>query len=295
MRLKPSLVSGQTLKRLFGFAGHAAIWSVCTVLLRDSGPLLAGWLLGPAETTYLYAGTRVVRAFSGLVVGAGAVFLPIVSSLYATGEKARLRSVLVRGSRLGALIGLSGGACLILFGQAILRHWLGPGQETTLQVLVATTICLSGHWCFGMATVILVGTRALRAVTAVQLTQLAGGIALAVVFSLVWGVAGLAAGLLLPLLLMSLALTPACAVRRAEAGLAELYLKALWAPAVVAAAVGLSAWAMQRLWPPQRVWVLVTEGLLAVGLFGILSLLFGLDRATRKQMAQRLRGRPRAA
>ena len=295
LRLNLSLVSRQALKRLLGFAGHSAVWSVCTVLLRDSGPLLAAWMLGPAEITYLYAGTRVVRAFSGQVVGAGAVFLPIVSSLYATGEKARLGSVLVRGSRFGALIGLSGGACLILFGPAILYHWLGPGQETTLGVLVATTICLLGHWCFGMATIILVGTRALKTVTAVQLTQLVGGIALGVVFSLAWGVTGLAAGLLLPLLLISLAVTPACAVRRAETGLAKLYLKALWAPAVVAGAVGLAAWAMQRLWPPQQVWILVTEGLLAMGFFGILSMLFGLDRATRKQIAQRLRGRFRAA
>jgi hypothetical protein len=52
---------------------------------------------------------------------------------------------------------------------------------------------------------------------------------------------------------------------------------------------------MQWLWPPRQVWILVTEGLLAVGLFGILSMLFGLDRAMRKQIVQRVRGRLRAA
>ncbi|MFQ5600059.1 MAG: oligosaccharide flippase family protein, partial [Candidatus Krumholzibacteriia bacterium] len=148
LRFRPALISKTSLRQIMSYAGHSTIWTICTVLIRESGPIITVWMLGSREATYYYVGARLIFSFGGLIASAGSVFVPVTSSLWASRDLVRLRSVLIRGARFSALLSIPGAACAVLFGQAVLRHWVGPGFDTAFSVLVAIAIGRLATWSF---------------------------------------------------------------------------------------------------------------------------------------------------
>jgi len=290
-RFRFSSVSRSAIRQLFSFGGHSIVWNLCKTVIRETGPIIATALLSPAAATYLYIATRLASAAGTFVITAGEVFVPIASSLQSAGDVRRLQSALIRGTRFCALLGFSAAAVLIVFGRPLLDHWVGPGQTTTYLVVVVVTAGMCGIWVFRVALSILVGMRTLWPLTIMHSSRVVLGLILAFVLARFWGAVGLAAGLMIPLIPTSFVWVPFYACRRTGVTMSTLFARGLPGPLGAAVVLAGVAWALKRVWPPDTVWILVSECALMLLLFAALALLWGLDGASRSLIMDRIRTR----
>ncbi len=292
LRLRLSSVSRQSFKDIFSFGGHSVFWTIVTCIVRESGPILAALLLGAAQATYLYIGIRLVRVAGSFVTSAGQVFLPMASALHGAEDQARLRSVVMRSTRLCALLGFAGGGMLLTFGRPVLDLWVGSSASQAYGVLVVTTLGMLGTWAFYAAEATLIGSRVLWPLTFLQLFRMVAGLGLSVLFALRWGVTGLAAGYVVPVAISYIAVVPFWTSRLTGLRLARLLTEPLAAPLFVAAVIGALGWLLCRIWPATTWPCLIGEVALCGLVFAVLSLGVGLDSTTRKTVTGALRRSP---
>lgn len=284
VRVRPTEASWEAVRRLVGYGGHSFVWASCFVVMRNSGPIFATALLGPAEATFLFVGTRLTEAFAGMIRSAGAVFVSVASSLQASGEEERLRATAIRGTRFAALAGFAGAVVLIVFGQPVIDQWVGPGYEAAYRVTVIVAAGMAAPWAFNVALNMLMGMRILWPMTRVMLAQTALFLVLATVLGLLFDLHGLAVAMVVPIALVNTLWVPPTICARAGLRIRELLIGALPRPLAVAAVVGLASWGLSRVWPPTELVALIVECLLAGGLFAALAAGWGLDPSTRRQL-----------
>ena len=281
LRFQPSTVNRAALRQIFSYGGHSFVWTISTVIIRDSAPILAVLLISPEAATFWYVGNRLAVAIGGLVKGAGQVFVPVASSLYGSEKWEELRAVLIRSTRFCALFGLSGAAALIMFGRDLINFWVGPGYSISYYVLVITVLGWITSWIFNAAQAILAGTRKLWLLTTMLLFYLILGVVLAIIMAKTWGILGLTAGLVIPMAIISSFFIPYFASKLCKIGLKKLSMLTLPVPLGISLIVSLCILFMQAIWPAVDIKVFVAECGMALIIFGILALLFGLDPASR--------------
>ena len=282
IRFRCSQITGYSLRQLFAFGGHSTIWTICGVITREAGPILAAVLLSAAASTYLYIGTKLVESVGTIITSAAVVFVPVASQLQARQELARLRSVLVRSVRLCMLLAFAGTGPLILFGREAIYYWVGFEDNTTYFVVVILTLGWLGYWVCSSAQAMLVGMRVLRPITAMMIFRAVASIALGIVMAHYWGVLGLATGLILPRFLATWAVVPYLACKRTDSTLKDVLKKAVPGPLFVGIAVAAISWVMRHTWVPTSLWILVTECISVMIIFGLLAIWKGLDGPSRK-------------
>jgi len=280
LRFRPSTINKDALRQIFSYGGHSFIWAISSVIIINSAPILAVLLISPEAATFWYIGNRLAVAIGGLVKGAGQVFVPVASSLYGSEKWEELKAVLIRSTRFCALFGLSGAAALIVFGRDLINLWMGPGYSISYYVLVITTLGWITLWTFGAAEAILIGMRKLRVLTIMQLRVVAC-IILAIVMGKAWGILGLTAGFVIPVAINSGLLIPYFASKSCKVKIKKLLMLALPAPLGISLIVSLCILSMQAIWPAVNIGIFTAESTIALIIFGILALLFGLDSASR--------------
>jgi len=281
LRFRPSTINKDALRQIFSYGGHSFVWTISTVIIRDSAPILAVLLISPEAATFWYVGNRVVVAIGSLVKGAGQVFVPVASSLYGSEKWEELRAVLIRSTRFCALFSFSGAAALIVFGRDLINFWVGPGYSISYYILVITVLGWVAFWIFSAAYAILIGIRKLWGLTIMLLFYVITGVFLAIIMGKTWGILGLTAGLVIPMAIISILPIPYFASKSCKVKIKKLLMLALPAPLGISLIVSLCILSMQAIWPAVNIRVFVAQCIVALVIFGVLALLFGLDSASR--------------
>lgn len=284
LQFRPSTIKKDTLAQLFTYGGHSFVWTICIVIARDSIPVLATIIINPEAATFWYVGNRLVVSIGGLIKGVGRVFVPVASSLYASEKWGGLKVVLIRSTRFCALFSLSGVVALIMFGQDLLNFWVGPGYSISYYVLVITALGWVGSWTFGGAQAILMGMRKLWFVTIMVSSYAIAGILLAVIMASTWGVLGLAAGFAIPIATIYAFPIPYFASKSCKVRLRKLLTSALSAPVGISLIMVLCIIVIQRILPAVNIVNFIAQLIIALVIFGVLVLLFGLDPASRDML-----------
>jgi len=281
LRFRPSMVNLAALKQIFSYGGHSFIWTICTVLIRDSAPILAVLLISSEAGTFWYIGNRVVVAIGGLIKGAGQVFVPIASSFYGSEKWEDLKTVLIRSTRFCGLFGLSGAVALLLFGRDLINFWVGPGYSKSYQVLIIITIGWISSWTFGAAEAILIGIRKLWVLTNMILFRLIAGIGLAIIMGHYWGILGLTMGLVIPTAINSTFLIPYFASKACKIKVSTLLSSSLPVPLAISLVVLVCIVGMKMVLPPTHIGIFIAECAVTLAVFGTLALMLGLDPTSR--------------
>jgi len=284
-----SSVTWASIREVFSYGGHSFFWTIATVIVRDSGPILATILINPVAATYLYVGTRLVRSVGIFIMSAGHVFVPVVSSLQASKENSRLQGVLIRGTRLCCLLALSGATVLIMFGRAILCHWVDFEDLSSYLVVVIVTVGRLGIWMFNVPAVVLMGMRVLWPLTIMFVICAGSCFILMPLLAYYCGILGLAVGMLLPLFLAYTSWIPYKSCRLTGTSGGRFLLESLTAPVSVALIVGAAALIIQRIWAPTELWIVVAELGIMLAVFGGLSMWIGLDQMSRSLLLSKMR------
>lgn len=281
LRLRIGSVTCESLREIFSYGGHSLFWAIATVVVRESAPIVAIVLIGPAAATYLYVGTRLVRSLGIFVTSAGHVFVPVASSLQATNEMPRLQSALLRGTRFCCLFGLSAATILALFGRTILQRWVGFDDMTSYCIVLVITIGRLSAWMFIVPISVLMGMRVLRSVTTVLVICTICCFVLMFILSHYCGVLGLAVGSLLPFSVAYGLWAPVKVCRLTGVGVGKLLEESLPMSLLIAVIVAGIGWLVQQMWVPSELWILAVELGFVLFVFLVLAVSMGLDRRSR--------------
>jgi len=287
-RLEPSicfrlsLITKTSLRQVFSFGSHSTIWTFCGVITRETGPLLAAIFLNATAATYLYVGTRLVQSLGSLITSASAVFVPVASQLQAVQERARLRSALIRGTRLCMLLALSGSVPLILVAREALYYWVGFEDKASYHVVVILTIGWSGYWMFSAAQAMLVGMRVLWPITGMMVFRAVSSMILGIIMAYYWGLLGLTVGLIAPRFVSTCVVVPYLACRHTGTTFKDILKDVLPGPLFVGSILTTTCLAIRYAWKPGNILEFVAQCTILVFVFGLLALWKGLDLESRQ-------------
>lgn len=281
------------VRPIVGFGVFATLLNVGTMLAYRLDALVIGThLAGAANITDYDMGNKFFEPLAQLVIGIGAVVMPVAVRYRASGRAEELRDVVLRWSKLSLLLVGCIGVYLLVLGPAFLGRWVGPRYEQVsgpvLQVLMLSFLA----YLPVRATLVplLLGS-ANPAVPALGLLAM-GALNLALSLALVrpLGILGVALGTAIPnVLFAAFVLVLAC--RRIEVPPARFLAYTAARPlAVILISTGLLA-ALEHGLAPHSWAGLVGAGILHVALFGTLAVGWVLRGDPLVDLAGRWRGR----
>ena len=166
-----SKVGKDTIRELFRHTGHATARSGSMVFMFSTLVLIVG-KVGSAEDVEVYAIASMIPSFiRGLLAGTQNVFLPVITSLNASGQTERVKAVIKKGTHISSAMA---GALLILlfvFSREVLSIWFKEAVPSgTVLVMRVLIISVVGRGFFGIWLPSLVGIGHLRGLTIAAIT-----------------------------------------------------------------------------------------------------------------------------
>ncbi len=174
-----SKVGKDTIRELFHHTGHATARSGSMVFMFSTLVLVVG-KVGSAEDVEVYAIASMIPSFiRGLLAGTQNVFLPVITSLNATGQTERVKAVIKKGTHISSA--LAGALLILLFvftGEALSIWFKDSVPSETILVMRVLIISVVSRGFFGIWFPSLVGIGYLRGLTIAAITTAAGAIIL---------------------------------------------------------------------------------------------------------------------
>ncbi len=233
LRLRASLVTWETIRKLLLFGGKTLIPGVSGLLLNQTTNVLIMVYLGPAALALYVRPRSLVRHMNTLVVKMAVTLTPTTSSLQRMGNLEGIRELLIRSVRYSFYMVLPMVLVLVVFGSAILRLWMGPRYANGLipailaigylatMVQAPVLMILTGMNVHGRAGV----AQFIASLCSVGLTVLVLGY-------LGWSLAGVAVAVTVPLTIMNVVYLPHLICRRVGLDMGRYFLSVMARPAV---------------------------------------------------------------
>lgn len=235
LRLNPFRARRVEIQQLLMFGAKTVMNSISSVLLYQTSSLLVIAFLGPAALAVYARPLALIRHVQTLVNKFAFVLTPVAGALGASGDRGEIRALLVRSTRYGMYMTIPLLLPLLIFGDTIMRSWMGPNYEETL---VLTILTLSHLLPVAQQSIvrILVGLNLHGRIALANLLSAACAVVLGFlsleVFHL--GLVGAASSIAIPLVVASGIYVPLYACRRAGLGLSHFLVTAYRGPLLAA-------------------------------------------------------------
>lgn len=193
-------VERASFRRTLNFGSAAFLVMMAGQLRFQTDALVVGVFVSASAITYYSIGAKLVDYSIGLVDSAADIFVPLASQFDATGEKDRLRNVLVAGNRFCALLIFPLSAALIIFGKPLIEIWVGPKYVSSYSILVLLLIPKALYRAQAASTRVLFGMARHRPLAVIVFAEGVINLALSILFVHYIGIVGVALGTTLPML-----------------------------------------------------------------------------------------------
>jgi len=233
LRVRPSLIGWETIRKLFVFGGKRQIPAISRLLLNQTTSILIVAYLGPMALALYSRPRSLIRHVDALVNKMAMTLAPTTSSLQSTNDLEGIRMLLIKSVRYTFYLVLPLVLVLTVFGSPILHLWMGPRYANGL----VPAILAVGY----LATMVQVP--ALRILMGMNAHGRAGlaqfvaslcsvGLTVLVLGYLEWGLAGAAVAVTLPLTVMNVVCIPWLICRRVNLDVREYFLSTMVGPMV---------------------------------------------------------------
>src|ERR1041385_8097823 len=128
-----SLFSRAMIRETTRFSVYAYVNTLTTVILTRTDQIVISAGLAVAAVAIYQAGAKVAEMFSGFSLQIAETLSPAAAHFHATGSRAELRELLVKGTRFTVLLATPLYLCCVFFLPAILKLLTGAknaGNET---------------------------------------------------------------------------------------------------------------------------------------------------------------------
>jgi O-antigen/teichoic acid export membrane protein len=233
LQLRPALVERGTIVELFSFGGKTLLPSVSDLLLNQTTSVLLTAYIGPAALA-LYSRPRALAHCMKTLVNKMAMTLtPTTSALQSKDDIKGIGELAVKSARYALYFCLPMVLLLTIFGEPIMRIWMGPRYANgwlpaifavlNLPVLVQlpTLFILAGLNEHGRAGAARCVASMCSAVLAVIMLHLVHG-----------GLIGTAVAVMLPLTILNIVDIPRLICRRAGLSVGMYFTDVCWGPAL---------------------------------------------------------------
>jgi O-antigen/teichoic acid export membrane protein len=222
------LFSRERLREVTGFSVFMLGLDTAYKVSYSSDVLVIGALLGAPAVALWSPAQRLSEVTLKLSNQLSEALFPVVVDCDAGQRDARLRRVLVEGTRLSlaTVIPIAGG--LSMLAHPLLTAWIGPSFSTTatiVQLLAWVVIVRVGS---STASVVLKGAGMHRRLTGLVSAMAAANLGLSVVLAGPLGLLGVAIGTAVPVTLVALFGVVPTACRRVQLPTAELFRRGAW-------------------------------------------------------------------
>ena len=214
LRVRPSLVSRERFREMFGFGVWAFLGNIASKLLYVTDNIVIAVLLGPDMVTFYAIPLMLIGTARGLIYQITSVLAPQMIKAGSTDDQAELRHLFTWGSKVIMLLGIPLLAGLIVLGPEFMGLWIGPDFRAVGAVLILLTIpqffVLASRSCANLITAL----GYVKFGASLTFCQAVMNLGLTLVFVMTFGMGleGVALGTLVPMVIFNTVLL-ACALR----------------------------------------------------------------------------------
>ena len=291
LRIRPALARMARLREVTGFSLYTMVIDWANRLNYQLDAIVIGAFLGPAAVAVWAPAERIISSTQRLTNQLNGMLFPAVVDSDAANELARLRQILIEGTRLSLAFVVPIATILLVLADVVIRAWLGSraalvgGAIPVIQVLaIAVAIRVGG----ATGTTVLKGAGRHRMLAAVNLATGAVNVGLSAWLVGRYGLVGVAVGTLLPIAAATLLLLYPAACRRVALRGGLALRSAIWPALWPAAPMGLLLWMLRPVLPANLAGVSAGS---AAGIVLYLGLFIGVavDRCDRTRYFSRFR------
>ena len=308
VRLSPGAITRERLALIGAYSGFAFVGAIANSITFQTDALVITGALGAALVTPFALAAGLVDNARSLVYSATWVLAPTASELETRGETGKLHAMVIAGAKYSVLVSWPVLFALLVFGPDLLEAWVGhrfvaePLLRTmshpslwrhstsaaplliwlTLPTLLALPQSAAGS--------VLYGVSRHRGVVALALVNAALNLGLSLFWVRPFGLAGVALGTAVPLVLVGGVATMLYTCRALRMPLARYAWLGFGRPGIASLGFLLPALALRVLWHPVGWWAL---GVAVAGpwlLFMIITWRFALDDGERRHWGRMVPG-----
>lgn len=278
-------------RELFSMSTQLMVLGIASVVIMQIGGVLTALLLPIAATTLYAAGQRVYLLVKEVTASLSTAILPTASRRHAGDGDRTNGELYVQGTALANMLMTLVLVPTVVFMPVVIGAWLGPdggGAAIVAQVLVLSLFANNNHL---LAVPILTAEGAIRRYAVLHVVWAVSGSLLALWWGGMWGLGGIALGLVLPVVVLE-PVYVAVALRRLRVTAREFVLRCLVAPfaSVALPAAGLAVSA--SVWHPDLPLAVAMSACWAAVAVTIY-VFFGIDRETRRRVSRWIHERRR--
>jgi O-antigen/teichoic acid export membrane protein len=289
LRLGLEYIDRESFHRMASFGSITFIAIVASQLRFYSDAAVIGIFLSSAAITYFSIGSKLVSYSSNVTQSMSQIFTPMSSEFHATGDRDRLRRVLIMGNRACALLAFPICAALLILGRSVIEVWVGAKYVPIgYAVLAWFAIGDCTEMAQSASPKILYGMAKHRTMALVRLTEGVVNLVLSIVLLRYYGVVGVAIGTVLPQLCTNLVFMPEHLCRMLDVRLRTFVTEAYLSPLLLTLPMAALLLVMQHFLHPRNYLELLAQVLAGGAVYGAGVLWFLL---TREQMGTQLRAK----
>lgn len=229
-RLFPQLTFGWRFVRrgmareLFGFSIWAFIIQLANQARFKTDSIIIADRISATAVTHYAVGLRLVEYFVDLVYRATNMMTPVFTTYYYQNRFDEIREKLLFLTRINTILALFGGGMILIVGGAFIERWMGPEFASAYPVLVILMAGMSMELIGCYADNLFYATSKHKWLAVVNVIEGIVNLALSLVLVRTWGLAGVAVGTALPLVIMRVIVLPVMITRIVGLKLTTYYL-----------------------------------------------------------------------
>jgi len=250
----------QLVPKIVSFGLISTILNLSNAITTYSDSVIIGFFL-PLETIAFFSIASSLIAYAKMVVsGVSQTVAPVVGSLEGSGEIARVGDVFLASARLAALALMPVLATFWTRGDTFISLWMGESFAARSGKIL--WILTFGQWAltgFHVLTSAMIGIERHRGMVPAFIAEGLANLLLCVVLVRQFGLVGVAYGILLPRLCISLVFGPAYARSVLGTRISAYWWQTLIRPALVVVPFAAASWAVDVWWKPATLWLYFTQ------------------------------------
>ncbi len=273
---------------VLGYGMQSFFVTISQKVIYQTDSFVIGGFIGASAVTFYSIPLTMIEYMRRLVIAMTEVFVPFASELGARGEFAKIKELLIRGTRTSILVGLPICIVYLIMGERFIALWMGSeyakAGSGALFILVIAQIFSITHLT---TREILFGLSLQRINAYCYGIEAIANLGLSIILVRQFGIEGVALGTAIPHIIIVLFVFPAVITRKLDLSMRE-YLKRGMAPTLVP---GLSfaagCYILNAYHPAASLVVFFAEVVLLLPLFAVPAWFTCLETAEKTMIRQR--------
>ncbi|MBI5266462.1 MAG: polysaccharide biosynthesis protein [candidate division Zixibacteria bacterium] len=231
LEINHRLASRETFRMIAGFSAYTFIMSIAGRISFQTDAIVIGAMVSAEAITFFSIGSSMMEYLSTLISHMSMTVTPLASGLDATGDNARMRQLLLVGTRYCLLVILPIGCAYLMLGESFISLWMGPQYgPSSSKVLTILMWSYFGYLSQYVAGSVFYGLGKVKNLAFLNLGVALVNIILSVILVKPFGIYGVALGTAIPLTIYGTIIHPIYICRTMKLGLFEYFRESYLSP-----------------------------------------------------------------